>query len=97
MRYLQESRTTSIDCFNCLLGAEHDYLSLCGQFCQDVRKVSKVRDASAENLIAPALADVVAFTSEVALHRGEAFRIRQLIGIDVADRADNAASQLGLV
>ena len=58
--YLQESRTPSIDCFNCLLGAEHDYLSLCGQFYQDIRKVLKVRDASAENLIAPALADVVA-------------------------------------
>jgi hypothetical protein len=46
MRHLQESRTPSIDCFNCLVGAEHDYLSLCGQFCQDVRKVSKVGDST---------------------------------------------------
>ena len=94
---MQESWASGISCLNCLLGAEHDHLPVCGQLCQGVCKGSKVGDTGAENLIAPALADVVGFTSEVALHRGEAFRIGQLIGVDIADRADDAASQLGLV
>jgi len=94
---VQESWAAGISCLNCLLRAEHDHWPACGQLCQGVCEGSKVGDTSAENLIAPALPDLVGFTSEVALHRGEAFRIRQLIGVDVADRTDDAASQLGLV
>ena len=70
---------------------------MCGRLCQGVRKASKVGDTGAEHLVAPALADLVGFASEVALHGSEAFGVRQLIGIDVADRADNAARQLSLV
>ena len=93
---MQESWASGISCLNRLLGAEHDHLPACGQLCQGVCKGSKVGDTGAENLVAPALADVVAFASEVALHRGEAFRIRQLIGVDVADRADDAAKSTRL-
>jgi hypothetical protein len=82
---------------NRLLGAEDDHLPACDQLCQGVCKGSKVGDTGAQNLVAPPLADVVAFASEVALHRGEAFRIRQLIGVDVADRTDDVAKQLGFI
>ncbi len=68
-----------------------------GEICQGVCKGSKVVDASAENLVAPALADLFGLASEVLLHRGVAFRVRQLIGVNVADRADDTASQLGFV
>lgn len=69
-----------------------------GQICQGVCKGSKVVDASAENLVAPALADLFGLASEVLLHRGvAACRVRQLIGVNVADRADDTASQLGFV
>jgi hypothetical protein len=54
-RYVQEPRATGIGCTNRLLGAEHDYLPMGGQICQGVCKGSKVADASAENLVAPAL------------------------------------------
>lgn len=51
---------------NSLLRAEHNYPPLGGQIFQDVCKGSKVDDASAENLIALALAGLVAFAGEVA-------------------------------
>ena len=57
-----------ISCLNRLLGAEHDHLAKCGQLCQGVCKGSKVGDTGTENLVAPALADVVSFAGEVALH-----------------------------
>jgi hypothetical protein len=94
-RYVQEPRATGIGCTNRLLGAEHDYLPMGGQICQGVCKGSKVADASAENLVAPA--DLFGLASEVLLYRGVAFRVRQLIGVSVADRADDTASQLGFV
>ena len=53
---------------NRLLGAEHDHLPICGQLCQGVCKGSKVGDTGTENLVAPALADVVGFADKVALH-----------------------------
>jgi hypothetical protein len=94
---VQEPWASGISCLNRLLGAEHDHLPACGQLCQGVCKGSKVGNTGAENLVAPALGDVVAFASKVALHRGEAFRIRQLISVNVADRADDVAKQLGFI
>src|SRR5262249_40648434 len=87
----------SVRCFNRALRAEDDRPSMGGQIGQDVCKGSKVGYGCAENFVAPALAYLVGFAGEVVLHRSVAFCIRQLVGINAADRADDAASKFILV
>ena len=87
----------SIGRFNRALRAEDDHPSMGGQISQDVCKGAKVGYACAENFVAPALAYLVGFAGEVALHRGVAFCVRQLVGIKAADRANDAASKFILV